>query len=116
MSQAIFNAFFVFLFCFYGEDGYVVNKEAKNGSFWVDGTMAYAVIVIVCNMKIFHKTNTHTWVSSVLIFGSILLFWIWLAIESALPQFGNVYRIFLETLGQKDTWLIILLTTWFNYS
>lgn len=40
----------MFLFCFYTEDGVVVNEKGWNGSFWVDGTMAYAAIVLVVNL------------------------------------------------------------------
>lgn len=104
------------MFCFYCEDGTVVTKEAKNGSFWVDGTMVYAAVVLVVNLKIAHKTNTHTWVSTFLIAGSVIVFWIWLAFESAFPAFPDVYRMFLELLSQKDTYWILILCCWFNYS
>lgn len=40
------------LFCFKCEDGTVVNNQGKNGSFWVDGTMVYAAVVLVVNLKI----------------------------------------------------------------
>jgi hypothetical protein len=63
------------LFCFKCEDGPVVNSQGKNGSFWVDGTMVYAAVVLVVNLKIAQKTNTHTWVSTTLIGLSILMFW-----------------------------------------
>jgi len=89
----------LFLFCFYAEDGVVVNNEAKNGSFWVDGTMVYAAVVLVVNIKMAHKTNTHTWASTFFIVGSVVVFWIWLALESAFAAFPDVYKMFLELLS-----------------
>ena len=85
---------FVFLFCFFGEDGIVVNSKAENGWFWVDGTMVYGAVVMIVNIKMAHKTNTHTWPSTAIIVGSVLLFWAWLALESSSSAFPDVYKIF----------------------
>lgn len=40
------------MICFRGLDGHVSNSQGKDGSFWVDGTMVYAVVVLVVNLKI----------------------------------------------------------------
>ena len=92
--NAIINGFFLFLFCFYAEDGNVVTPAGKNGWFWVDGTMVYGAVVMIVNLKMVHMTNTHNWLSTFLIVGSIVIFWLWLGAESALPTFGDVYKIF----------------------
>lgn len=92
-----------------------MNRFAKNGSFWVDGTMVYTVIVVVCNLKILHKSNNITWVSYFLIFGSILFYELWFGLESTSTWFPQVYKMFDELMRSKDAWFIILLTTWFNY-
>lgn len=64
------------IICYEGLDGLVSNNEGKSGSFWVDGTMVYAAVVLVVNLKVALKTNSHTWVSTLLIFLSVLTFWI----------------------------------------
>jgi hypothetical protein len=94
ITQAIVNGFFVFLFCFFCEDGIVVNSKAENGWFWVDGTMVYGAVVMIVNIKMAHKTNTHTWPSTAIIVGSVLLFWAWLGLESSSSAFPDVYKIF----------------------
>lgn len=52
IMNAIINGLFIMLICFRGLDGNVSNFEGKSGSFWVDGTMVYAVVVLVVNLKI----------------------------------------------------------------
>jgi hypothetical protein len=74
--NAIVNALFIMMICYRGLDGHVSNSEGKSGSFWVDGTMVYAVVVLVVNLRIAQKTNSHTWVSTVLLSASVLLFWL----------------------------------------
>lgn len=78
--------------------------------------MVYAVVVVVQNLKVFQITNTHTAVSTFLIFGSILSFYIWWLAESELVIFPNVYRLWDETLSSKNSWWILLLGTWINYA
>jgi phospholipid-transporting ATPase len=92
--NGVVNGLFLFLFCFYGEDGNVVSSQAKNGWFWIDGTMVYAAVVLVVNIKMAHVTNTHTWASTLIIVASVLLFWGWLGMESVFSVFPDVYRIF----------------------
>lgn len=87
ISQAVVNAYLISAACFYGEDGQVVNRFGRNGSFWVDGTMVYTVIVVVCNLKILHKSNNHTWITYFLIFGSILFYEFWFGLESTSTWF-----------------------------
>jgi len=113
--NAIVNGLFLFLFCFYGEDGVVVTPHGLNGSFWVDGTMVYMVVVIVVNLKIAHVTNTHTWVSTFFIVASVLLFWIWLAGESALSGFPDVYKISGVLYSCSNTYWILIMCCWFNH-
>ena len=103
----------MFLFCFYTEDGIVVNSKGWNGSFWVDGTMVFAASVLVVNLKMAHKTNTHTWHSSLILMGSVLLFWLWLWAETALSAFPEVYKMHL--LYSRNTYWILLLLCIFNY-
>ena len=86
--NAIVNGLFIMLICFRGLDGHVANNQGKNGSFWVDGTMVYAVVVLVVNLKIAQKTNSHTWISTALISASVIVFWLQLAAESAIPYFS----------------------------
>lgn len=92
--EAIVNAYFLFLFCFYGEDGVVVSNKAKNGYFWIDGTIVYAAVVLIVNLKIVHKTNNHTWLGTLWLVLSVVLFWVWLALESSAAIFPDVYKTF----------------------
>lgn len=114
--SGIVNGLFLFLFCFYGEDGTVNTSEAKNGWFWVDGTMVYGAVVMIVNIKMAHKTNTHTWISTAIIVGSVVLFWGWLAVESGSPAFPDVYCIFGQMFSKPDTYWILILCCWFNFA
>ena len=77
--------------------------------------MVYATIVLVANLRILHKTNTHTLMGSLIIFMSIFLFWILLYLENNSPKFPDVYHIFSDLFCKLNTWLILLFIGWFNY-
>ena len=101
---------------FFGIDGVIVDDNGWNGSFWQSGTLVYACVVLVVNFKMIHKTNTHTWGSTILISLSILLFWLQFFFENYFPMFPSVYRLFPVMMSNPKTYLIMFLITWLNYS
>lgn len=86
--------------------------DGSPGCFWYSGTVVYSLVVIVVNMYILKRTNTHTWVSSLLIAASILIFFIVLFLENLVPMFEPVYRIFPHIMKSYKFYLLLLLTTW----
>jgi hypothetical protein len=50
--NAIGNAFFITLICFFAMDGSVVSSYGINGFFWQDSTLMLNIVVVVANMRI----------------------------------------------------------------
>jgi len=72
--KGIFNALLITLFVFCSLNGTQVNAQGLNGSFWMSSTLLYAIVVINTNVYIAQRTSTHTWVSTFLLVGSVLIF------------------------------------------
>lgn len=86
--NAIVNGCMIWFFCFYCEDSTVVNSEGKQGSeFWFDGTMVYAAVVLVVNIRILQKTNTHSFMSILIFVLSVGSFWLIFWFESLFSIF-----------------------------
>ncbi len=114
--NAIVNGFFLFIFCFYEEDGPIVDANRKNGSFWIDGTMVYAAIVLVVNLRIAYITNNHSWASTTLLILSILSFWGWFYVENLFSYFPTLYNVFYELVLRYECGLILFQCCWFNFA
>ena len=102
------------IFVYGSLDGIRIDYEKGfPGCFWYSGTAVYAMVVIVVNLYIVKRTNTHTVVSTALISLSIISFFIVLYLENLFPMFEQVYRIFPYFTGDSKFYFIIALTVWF---
>ena len=116
LVKGIFHALLITMFVFVSLNGVAITEEGYNGSLWFSGTLLYAIVVIIANMWIFQRTNSHTVVSFILIYGSFMIFFLWWWFENLYPAFPELYGIFNDILGQGKAWLVILLSVWFNYA
>lgn len=81
--EAIFNGLWIFVFCFYGNDGIqITNIDGQPGGFWVSGQLCYSGIVVVANLYVLHKTNNHNWISVTFVVLSITSFFLSYWVES----------------------------------
>ena len=112
--QAIGNALIIDLFVFYSLNGrYIDNLEGKTGSFWESATLVYAIVVIVANIYILQRTNTHTVWSTLFIFLSILSFFLAFWFENLFFFFYDVYTIYPELMDNVKTYAVIVVACWF---
>lgn len=76
------------IFVYGSLDGIRIDYEKGfPGCFWYSGTAIYALVVIVVNLYIVKRTNTHTVVSTTLISLSIISFFVVLYLENLFPMF-----------------------------
>ena len=90
------------------------NKRGETGSFWESATLVYACVVIVANLFILQRTNTHTVGSTVLIVLSIALFFVCFWFENLFFFFYDVWSIFPKLMGNFKTYTIIVVICLFT--
>ena len=112
--SAIANGFVLCVIIFYGNGGTKVNGTAKNGYYWVDGTLIYAAIVLIVNVTIFYRTNNHSVVSVALVILSIASFWLCFWVENLFDIFGIFYGLFDDVVYSYNTYLVLTFCLWFN--
>ena len=113
--QAIGNALIIDLFVFWSLNGTSIdNKRGETGCFWESATLVYACVVIVANLFILQRTNTHTVGSTLLIVLSIALFFVCFWFENLFFFFYDVWSIFPELMGNFKTYTIIVVTCFFT--
>ena len=82
----ILQGFFLFQLGYYT---FTFESSGRQQDLWSIGSMIYASIVIVVNLRIILSTNSHTYISSLLFFLSIFLQFVILLIMSLNPRFEN---------------------------
>ena len=60
------------------------------------------------------RTSTHTWISSIFLFLSVLSFYLCFFVENLYPWSGPLYHLWYNTMTQKRVWLIFILCFWQN--
>mmetsp|Transcript_27628 Transcript_27628/g.20037 ORF Transcript_27628/g.20037 Transcript_27628/m.20037 type:complete len:158 (-) Transcript_27628:474-947(-) len=115
--QASCNGLFILLIILWGLDSPTgsADFDGKNGSLWLCGTLVYCSVVWVANLKIYQKTNTHSFFSFFFIFGSIGSFYLFLWVENLYAYFNQVYLIFDPLFGRYQPWAILVCICGFNY-
>ena len=61
---------------------------------WVSGTLAYAAVVIAVNQKVLMATHNVDLIQVCCVFGSILLFFVSVLIESNIMFFKDLVGVF----------------------
>ena len=66
MLNAILNALIIIVVVFYTSGDY----------FWISASIVYAIVIIVANLRVAQKINNHTWLSTVVLIVSTMLFYL----------------------------------------
>lgn len=109
MVCGIIDALFVFLIAFFSLSS---SNNGQSLDMWGIGTMAYSSVVIIANLKLIIYTNTHSIISTLIFFISILSYFIVVFIMSFFPVFynyDNFYEIILDKLYYFSSLLVISL-------
>lgn len=77
------------------------------GSLWVDGTLSYALVVILVNVKIAYSTSTHTIWSTLIILGSIASFFICYFVENLSTLIPTLYETFQHAMTIPSFYMIV---------
>jgi hypothetical protein len=84
------------------------DKMGQPSCLWVSGNIVYALVVIMANTKIAYQTNTHTIMSSLLIFLSIMSFFVVYGIENLFEYFPNLYLTWTMMMTIPSFYVLIL--------
>ena len=112
MLKGIFNGLLIFLFVFCALNGTKIANDGINGSFWMSSAILYAIVVLNANVWIAQRTNTHTWVSTFWIVGSILSYFLCYWFENFFTFSGPMYESFDHVMTDNRTYLVLLLSVW----
>jgi hypothetical protein len=103
--QAIANGLIVVAVCFY----------TGSNDLWMTGTLVYACIVMIANLRVLHVTNTHTAISLLLCLLSCISFFAWFWLESLFDLFPILYQEFNTFITSKVALSVIFFLSAFNY-
>jgi hypothetical protein len=70
------------------------NSQGKEGDLWTSGQIAYGAVVIIANIKLLASFNIYTGWGEVIIFLSILTYFIVYYIESVIIELNYLYGTF----------------------
>lgn len=65
---------------------------------WVTGTHIYGMVVIIANIKVWNSTSNHTFLSNLIIFGSIASFYLMVFIENKLKFVYHLHGLFIYAM------------------
>jgi hypothetical protein len=65
---------------------------------YVTGTLTYALVVIIVNVKVLFSTYTHTFLSSIINLGSISSFFVMFYLENTLSFIPQLYGAFIHAI------------------
>jgi phospholipid-transporting ATPase len=91
--NGILQGFILFLFGYFAMNA--ADTTGRHQDLWSVGSMIYAGIVTIVNLKIFFSTNTHCAISMILFFGSILSYWFILFAMSHYYRFENFNNFYM---------------------
>lgn len=74
------------------ESTFTDGSEGYTFSFWVTGMTIFGYVIIVANVKVLLFSNSHSALSLIIIFGSILFYYMTYAIASSLFSTYDLYN------------------------
>ncbi len=100
--NGILQGFILFLFGYLALNA--ADSTGRHNDLWSIGSMIYAGIVTIVNLKIFFSTNTHSYISIILFLGSILSYWFILFAMSHYYRFENFNNCYMLL---NDVWFYL---------
>jgi hypothetical protein len=101
------QAIFVFLFSYYSNNS-AINSTGRHQDLWSNGSIAYAGINLIVNIKILLSTCTHSFVSFGLFFYSVLSYYITEVLMSKFVRF-EIFNSSTMISGSIDFYLSLLI-------
>lgn len=84
---ATLQALLLFYLVIYTFEMDYLSPNGKNGSLWTDGVIIFACVVIIVNIEVISASNLHYLAGAIIQLLSIVSFFMFYWIESALPAF-----------------------------
>ena len=94
----------------------LITFKAVPEDYWLAGTLVFAIVVLIANLKVAQKLNNHTWVSTAFLVASVLSFWFMFWIESFSAGVPTMYWLFEQFKTQGILYLVMLWCCWMTYS
>ncbi|CDW78607.1 phospholipid-translocating p-type flippase family protein [Stylonychia lemnae] len=85
-----------------------LDEEGKTNGLYISGSVVYAGVVIIANMKILNSLNIFGFWCELLVFLSILVYFLVLLIESQIISFPEIFGLFGPIMGQPVTYFSLL--------
>lgn len=101
------QAFIVLNLCFYSTE--YVRHDGETVGLWVSGTLTYAAVVIAVNQKVLMATHNVDLIQVCWVFGSILLFFFSVFVESNVMFFKDLVGVFRQMMVDSNTYFMLLL-------
>jgi len=111
MANAIYVSIVLFFGARYAFELGTINRDGTTYGLWEIGTLVYTLVVLTVNLKLAVETKYWTVYSHIGLWGSILVWFIWLTTYCALDflpelsMYWIIYRLYATTL----LWLALLL-------
>ena len=112
LSSAFWHAMVIFwvpFLAYINHDG-----SGKERGMWFMGAIVYTCAVVVVNLKLAMRTRYWTWITHFLTWGSIVVFFAFLAYVSSIWKsmdlFPELYGV-VSVFSQPTFWLVVLLAT-----
>jgi len=96
---ALQGVLILFLVLFGLEGGTASHDQyGQPASLWESGTIIYAMVVIVANVKVAYSTNVHSIYSTIIILLSIVSFFVIFYVENTLLFINQLFGLFRHTM------------------
>jgi len=113
MANAMYQSVILFLIPTYSLYLVAQDKNGREQDMWALGTTIYTCVVLSVNLEAAMIINYWTWIHHLCIWGSIILWFIFLLVWGAVDSSNSTYTYYLlwEVLGPAPAyWLIVVLT------
>jgi drug/metabolite transporter (DMT)-like permease len=84
--------------------------EENGGSYWLSGSLIFTIVVITVNLKVFNDTSSHSLISVVLCYGSILVYVISIYFLDKIER-SELYGTAEAMIKSREFYIVIIFAT-----